>query len=114
MAVLEQEFSRDYRWKDWKGVSYRLVDEYAYVCGPAAKKEGCTPGTRDANNDGTTLDEFVAEVNEKIRARRALGHGAMLPEAHAFLTREEVIGIRLYSGPAYQPYAARPCAPTHP
>ena len=27
----------------------------------------------------------------------------MLPESHAFLTVDEVVAIRLYSGPSYQP-----------
>lgn len=31
------------------------------------------------------------------------GHSALLPEENAFLTLEEVLAVRLYTGPAYQP-----------
>mmetsp|Transcript_32106 Transcript_32106/g.64045 ORF Transcript_32106/g.64045 Transcript_32106/m.64045 type:complete len:226 (-) Transcript_32106:87-764(-) len=39
--------------------------------------------------------------NDLIRRRRAEGVDA-LPSSHAFLTMEEVLAVRLYSGPAYQ------------
>ena len=49
-------------------------------------------------------NEFPARrINAFIRERRAQGHGLDLAEGFAFLIMEEVLSIRLYSGPAYQP-----------
>jgi hypothetical protein len=49
-------------------------------------------------------------ANERIRSRRAAQAqaggeqaGALLPESFAYLTLDEVLAVRLYSGPAYQP-----------
>ena len=98
-----QEFSRDSSWKDWKGVSYSLRECWQYVTGPASRKEGCTPGTRDDNNEGKTPEQFQDETNHFITERRRSGLGTNLPESYALLTRDEVLAVRLYSGPAYQP-----------
>ena len=103
LLTIAQEFDRDLSWSDWRGVSYTLRDEWAYVNGPAQAKQGCTPGTRDANNDGFTPEKFLALANDKIKQCRADGVGTQMPESHAFLTKEEVLAVRLYSGPAYQP-----------
>jgi len=100
---MADEFARDDSWADWRGVSYTLKSEWKYVTGPASLREDCTPGRRDGNNHGKTVDQFVEEVNEWIQQRRALGHGTKLPLSYALLTREEVVAVRLYSGPAYQP-----------
>jgi len=82
---------------------YNLREEWGYVNGPARRREGCTPGIRDDRNEGKTLEAFCSEVNEHIRARRNEGHGLYLLEEDAFLTKDEVRAVRLYSGPAYQP-----------
>ena len=97
------EFERDLEWRDWKGAAYTLRDEWAYVNGAALPKEGCTPGTRDKGNAGKTPDDFMAEVNAFIERRRAHNLGMGLHADHAYLTRDEVLAIRLYSGPAFQP-----------
>lgn len=72
-----------------------------------ASATSATPGTRDANNEGKTPDQFLEEANELIRKRRqALSQtdkGRLLPEKYAYLTMEEVLAVRMYSGPAYQP-----------
>jgi hypothetical protein len=103
---LEQEFSRDMEWMDWKHVRYTLKQEWAYVSRPARRKEGCTPGIRDSNNDGKTPEEFLSEVNSHIQECRAKGWGLELPVEHALLLLDEMKSIRLYSGPAYQPLNA--------
>merc|ERR1711871_731281 len=100
---MKDELSLDYRWKDWKGVEYVLRDEWEYVNGPAVRKEGCTPGDRDVNNDGKRPQAFLDDVNSFISERRGNGHGIQLPEDHAFLTLDEVLAVRLYSGPVFQP-----------
>jgi len=73
------------------------------VSGGAVCKPGCTPGTRDANNDGKMPQEFLRDVNGFIEQRREAGHGVLISSAHAYLTLEEVLAVRLYSGPAFQP-----------
>ena len=103
LLTLEREFSRDISWTDWKGVRYSVREEWAYVTGTARVQPGCTPGTRDSNNDGRSPEDFLRMGNELIRSRRETGTGTMLPDTHAFLTLNEVLAIRLYSGSAYQP-----------
>ena len=66
-------------------------------------KTNCTPGDRDMGNAGLTPEQFRIRINHTILKRRLLGHGGSLPRAHAYLTQEEVLAVRLYSGPAYQP-----------
>ena len=101
--LMENEFLRNDTWVDWKGVKYTAREEWAYVNGRAATKPNCTPGTRDEKNDGVAKEAFLERANGFIKQRRAEGHGLMLSEEHALLTMEEVLAVRLYSGPAYQP-----------
>lgn len=120
--TMELEFSSrpSFTWRDWKGAEYSLAREWAYVTGPAVPAAG-TAGQRDADNGGKTPTDFLAEANAFIARRRSeLSAGdiprarrlqqqssiALLPEEHAFLTLDEVLSVRLYSGPAYQPINA--------
>ena len=51
---LEDEWSRDFSWSDWKGHTYNMRNEFVYVLGPASAKVGCTcllytsPSPRDS------------------------------------------------------------------
>lgn len=106
MLTMPQEFDRRYSWTDWKGVRYTLRECWAYVNGPARAQEGCTPGHRDQHNDGKTPADFLAAVNALITERRAQGfppHHKQRELSSALLTLDEVLAVRLYSGPAYQP-----------
>lgn len=85
-------------WRDWAGAEYTGEEQLHYVLGPAFSVQG-TPGTRDANNIGLLLDGFVQRGNEHIQVRAA-AMGIAQPQ---LLTRDEVIAIRLYTGPGYQP-----------
>lgn len=100
--TMAEEFARDVAWTDWKDKSYTLKAEWDYVTGVATAMAGCTPGERDKTNDGKTPNDFLREVNAHIAQRRVAGHGS-LPEDVAYLTMNELLGVRLYSGPAYQP-----------
>ena len=106
MVSMAHEFEREGVWTDWQGVEYSLRAEWGYVNGAAVAAAGCTPGTRDAENDGKTPHDFLREANAFIRARREAGHGTRMAEADAFLTLEEVLGVRLYSGPVSLPASA--------
>ena len=101
--TLDQEFTRGKEWVDWKGAKHRLQDEWRYVNGPAQPSE-MSAGRRDENNEGKLPEEFQQEVNDHIRQRRQqlAGRAQMLPEEHAYLTLDEVLAVRLYSGPSYQ------------
>ena len=101
--TMAQEFDRDFAWTDWLGSEYTLRAEFEYCAGVASRLEACTAGVRDAANGGCTPHDFRARVNEHIRARRQLGLGINLDEDHAFLTLDETLAVRLYSGPAFQP-----------
>jgi hypothetical protein len=91
---MADEWLRDDRWADSKEVEYSSREQWEYVNGVASTKQGCTPGVRDANNAGRTVDDFVALANDKIRSRRPQ---ASLDE---LLTRDEVVAVRLYTGRA--------------
>ena len=79
-----------------------MQDEWAYVTGLAKRTPGRSAGTRDENNDGKSVEDFVNDANAFIKGRRALGLGNQLREEHALLTEDEVIAVRLYTGPGYQ------------
>ena len=98
------EFDRGADWVDWKGVSYSLRAEWRYAAvGPAVRCEGCTPGTRDAHNEGRWPSDFLEVANRHIDARRAAGVTGEMPSEFAYLSLEEVIALRLYTGPAHIP-----------
>ena len=100
VLTIEQEFGRDgFEFTDYAGVLYRLRGEYDYVKGTACKKEGCTPGTRDEQHDGWTLGDFMSVANKHIHSRRT--PTSERPIEHAYLSEEEVIAVRLYTGPSY-------------
>ena len=119
--TMAQECSRDLVWTDWKGEVYRLCDEWEYINGPAVRQEGCTAGIRDDENDGMLPEDFVARINQKILQHNFINKTHLDSEACVpgqvaairrtntaarpknFLTTDEVLAIRLYSGPAYQP-----------
>lgn len=101
--TMVQELDREFAWTDWLGTEYTLRAEFDYCAGVASRCDSCTAGVRDADNGGRTLGDFRARVNEHIRARRQGGLGLNLDEAHAYLSDEETLAVRLYSGPAFQP-----------
>ena len=97
--TLQTEWERsNTAWRDWAGAEYTGAIELHYVRGPAFSVHG-TPGTRDTNNVGVVLDEFLQRGNEQIQVRAA-AVGLAHPQ---LLTRDEVIAVRLYTGPSYQP-----------
>jgi len=102
VLTMEQECQRAWEFEDWKGVKYRLDSEWQYVSGVAKQKEDCTAGVRDNGNEGKTVDDFVDQINSHIEERRRLGHGRELPTEFAYMTRDEVLAVRLFSGPSYQ------------
>ena len=93
--TMKDEFTRPDSWTDWRGVSYTSTAEWEYVNGLAQKQEGCTPGTRDADNNGKTPKKFLDNINRFIEERRSQGHGTMLHKDHAHLTLDEVLAVRL-------------------
>ena len=106
VLTMEQECGRQMEWQDQKGVRYSLQREWAYINGPAEPKEGCTAGTRDARNRGKLPSDFQAQTNAFIRERSAdatTRHCVVLDPSLMEMNLEEVLAIRLYSGPAYQP-----------
>ena len=104
--TMEMEFDREMEWHDWCGKLHSLRAEWAYCNGPASFMEGCTPGIRDATNDGMLPTQFMERTNAHIKKRRAMGLGLSHPESHAYLSLDEVVAVRLYSGPSFQPINA--------
>lgn len=104
LLTIHQEFDRDYSWQDWCGVQYSTRDEWKYVNGASETKKDCTSGIRDGgeNSNRQPLD-FLERVNNYISDRRKGGWGNSLSEKDAYLSLDEVLAVRLYSGPAYLP-----------
>jgi hypothetical protein len=108
--TMVQEWARDYRWVDWKGVEHCGWQEWLYVSGTvpdrplAAAAEAAESGlVRDVGHEGWTLDLFVQRANDVVRASAA-ARGVPAHEIEPMLLlHEEVTAIRLYTGPAYQP-----------
>ena len=84
-------------------MTYDSLKEWKYVNGTAMALEGCTAGTRDLKNDGVTLEEFCGKMRDFIVQRRKDGWGLKLDAENAFLSLEEILAVRLYSGPCFQP-----------
>lgn len=97
---MAQEWLRGDSWTARNGQSFSSAEEYGYVEGPASLGKSFA-GTRDEANVGMTPDDFVARMNGFIEKRAAL-KGIPLND-DTLLNREEVIGLRLYTGPAFQP-----------
>ena len=103
VLTMDQECSRKWQFEDWKGVRYVLANEWEYVKGAACELPDCTAGVRDVGNTGRTVRDFSDEVNSFIEERRRQGYGTVLPSGEfAYLTTEEVLAVRLFSGPAHQ------------
>jgi hypothetical protein len=106
VLTMEQEFSRNDTWTDWKGQTYSAWGEWEYVTKPVegGGKEGSGFGGRDEgmpDRTGWEPAKFLEVANAAIcqgAEERGLTHG-MAP----LMVLAEVIAIRLYTGPAYQP-----------
>ena len=61
---------------------------------------------RDLEHEGKWPADFAAVANAHIRARRAAGFGLTRPAASAFLSLDETLAVRLYSGPSFGPINA--------
>ena len=57
----------------------------------------------DLEHEGKWPEDFAAVANAHIRARRAAGFGLTRPAASAFLSLDETLAVRLYSGPSFGP-----------
>ena len=123
VLTMEQEFQRDDRWTDWKGMRYSAAAEWAYVTFMAF--EGGPDGaheTRDKGNAGKTAEDFLAAANthilQELQQKGTQSSGKIprtqkqqpgrqmqkgLDRDTLMLVLEEVLAIRLYSGPAYAP-----------
>ena len=104
LLTMEQEFGREKRWVDRYGEEHTLRGVYEYVTGKA-QFVNSKNGKRDERHNDWTVDDFMNVINGHIEARRTADAECRiaLPEEECELTRDEVIAVRLYSGPAFQP-----------
>ena len=109
--TLAQEWERNESWEAHDGLRFTAAAEYDYVLGAAGAIPAehaqtfsleTSAGTRDEGSKGQTLADFVAAINQHVADRLTQKGMALEPERH-LLTEEEVIAIRLYTGPGYQP-----------
>ena len=102
--TMEQEWARNHKWKDWKKNSFSGWAEFQYVSGLAVvglseSVKSQFEGNRDKGHEGWTLEQFCTKVNAMVLENARQKGIDDVPE----LTSKEVLAIRLYSGPAYQP-----------
>jgi len=106
LLSIEDEWTRPVSWSDRTGKSYSLRDEWEYVRGPvpARAATGGGMGVRDEHNTGRSPEDFLRLVNAHVGRQRAVHPECRgLPADGALLTLDEVLAVRLYSGPGYQP-----------
>jgi hypothetical protein len=99
--TMQQEWARNDTWTNWKGKWYSGRSEYAYVTGTAVTDlpPGKQSASRDKGHEGWAPDRFLAEINSQLRASaKKVGKGEAVE-----LTLNEMLAIRLYTGPGYQP-----------
>lgn len=114
VLTMEQEWARNEKWQDWKGANFNAWSEFLYVTTAINHKNKSNStsessggvGARDAGHDGWTPETFRTAINAYIKQRRsALGivdkAGDDENSDTYYLTLEEVISIRLYTGPGY-------------
>lgn len=102
MLTMADEFARDLSWTTWEGATHTLRGEYEYVTGAAETAPAGASGVRDAEHSGKSPADFQSAANAWIAGRRRGGLGT-IPEESALLTRDEVLAIRLITGPANHP-----------
>jgi Ca2+-binding EF-hand superfamily protein len=102
ILTMQQEWQRELCWSDREGVKYKSTEAWAYVTGPAIAAD-CTPGRRDATNNGKTPQDFMQEVNDEIRRHWLEEKKTQDVPAFALVTLDEVLSVRLYTGPGHQP-----------
>jgi hypothetical protein len=116
--TMEQEWNRSTRWTDRNGNEFWSVSEWKYVNGPAEPADCmATVGQiRDEHNAGKRPEDFMDVVNRDIKnhfrvkkdVATALGlrthrFTSKWREEFHLLTLDEVLAVRLYTGPGYQP-----------
>jgi len=109
---LREEWQRDDTWTDRGGMSFSAAAELAYVLGVAGVQPSgggfrhtvCLrtfAGVRDAEHVGDTLADFLSKANEHV-TRAAETMGMPLDARLHLLNEDEVLAIRLYTGPGYE------------
>ena len=100
--TMEQEWARNESWVDWTGNQFHGWAEYSYVIGVAAASlaPGEQGGARDEGHEGWTPDQFLVKINAALRENT---RKTAKDTAAVELMIEEMLAIRLYTGPAHQP-----------
>jgi hypothetical protein len=117
VLTMEQEWARNDQWQNWNGTQFFAWEEFLYVTSPivlSVQKTGQGVGRRDAGRDGWTPQQFVDAINKHIenmasthRSRGTSTHRRESMTSHnqdvPQLSLQEVVAIRLYTGPGYTP-----------
>jgi hypothetical protein len=103
VLTMEQEWRRNEKWADWKGIAYSAWEEWEYVQGKAlgSEKRGSGVGEHDYGHEGWTLKRFKQEANNYVEDQA--DSLQLDPDEYQLLTLDEVIALRLYTGPGYTP-----------
>jgi hypothetical protein len=99
---MEAEWMRDDRWVDYTGVAFSAAQQWEYVRSPvaagSARAQASGFGDRDGGHEGWTAETFLTKTNDFVR------DGCTRNEVEAqLLLMNEVLAIRLFTGPGYQP-----------
>jgi hypothetical protein len=105
--TMAQEWARNDIWCDWRGNTFSAWEQWEYVINkvPANTEGEAMPfggaGHRDRDHEGMGPSEFLRSVNSYVEEQAK--DLALMEDEYVLLTRDEVLAIRLYTGPGYQP-----------
>ena len=111
--TMAQEWLRGDIWSARDGRTFVASEEWAYVVGIAGAEPVSSgslhgkfqlktfAGLRDDGNEGMSVNSFMERANAYMRTRASTLRLKLGQEA--YLTAEEVIAVRLYSGPGFHP-----------
>jgi hypothetical protein len=99
VLTMEQEWRRNDKWVCWKGLKYSGREEWEYVQGVAKTRDKLSDGVgkHEEGHEGWPLVRFKKEVNAYIEQQAASME--LLSAEYQLLTLDEVISLRLYTGP---------------
>jgi hypothetical protein len=93
---MEQEWTRNDKWVDWKGDSFSALSEFQYATTPVPAVQPLGKEKRDVGHAGWSVADFRTKLNEQLQ-QQAQKLSVPVTE-DMLLTPLEVVGLRLYTG----------------
>lgn len=99
---MQKEWERGDTWIDRDGNECSAADEWKYVVSRVGETPGGGTGfgRRDEGNENMTPEDFLRRANDFVR-EQAKEMGREVDAEHDLLSLEELIAIRLFTGPGF-------------